>query len=76
MIYDGFDDDVIFKRKCIGKKLTFICIPQRCHVTGKILWLTKVYKATAAWGSFTDVIYEHRYYDKKEFMFLVLKGKI
>jgi len=69
-------DDVLFKKQCIGKQLTFLWIPHRCYVTGKLLWLTKAYKATAAWSSFEDIVYEHRYYDKKEFMFLVLKGKI
>lgn len=64
-----------FKRRLIGKELVFMWLPKRCYLTNKWLWLTTAYKETAIWTSIS-VFFEYRYYDKKEYLFAKIKGKV
>ena len=70
-------DDYHFKRCIMGRKLKFTLIPRRCHVTKRILWLESAYRITAGYPSgFTDWLYEHRWYDKDEYLIARLKDLI
>lgn len=63
-----------FAKFCIGTELKFVLLPKKCFLSGKIIWLTKTYKQTAMYTGPGDIIFEHRYYDKKEFLLAKLKG--
>lgn len=65
-----------FKNHCIGTELKFIVWPRKCHFTGKYLWLKHVYKQTAMFTGPGDPIFEHRYYDKSEFLLARLKEEL
>lgn len=54
----------------------FIFIPKRCFISNKLLWLTYVYVQTCRYTGPGDVIYEDIYFDKNEFIFAKLAGKI
>jgi len=68
--FDTFDDH------CIKKEFKFLFFPKRCCVTGKKMWLTKAYKRTAMWTGPGEPLYEHRWYDKDQYLFLMLKGEL
>ena len=63
-----------YRNFCIGTELKFTWLPKRCHFTGKILWMKLAYKQTAMYPGPGDVIFEERWYDKKEFLIAILKG--
>lgn len=65
-----------FNKLCVGTELKFTFIPRRCHVSGKRLWLTYAYRRTAMWTGPGDPIFEHRWYDKIEFIIERLKEKV
>lgn len=69
-------DNDSFKRLCIGwgKKFTFI--PRRCYYTGKYLWLKQAYKGTAILTGPGDPLFEYRWCESKEYLFLKIKGVI
>ena len=48
--------------------------PRSCAETGKLLWFTLAYRATRVWTGPGDPIFEHRWYDRNEFVILRLKG--
>lgn len=75
MIGAGYVDDS-FKRKCIGTEYKFVWYPKVCSITGKKLWLTKAYIQTAIWTGPGDPVFEHRWYDKSEFLMARLKGQV
>ncbi len=68
--YDGFKDH------CVGTQLKFVVLPKRCYITGKLLWLRLAYKQTAMWTGPGDPVFEHRFYDKTEFIIQRLKGNV
>ena len=65
-----------FSKYCIGTQLKFVFFPRKCHITGRVLWLEYVYKQTALYSGPSDAIFEHRYYDKTEFLVNKIKGEI
>jgi len=69
--------DYQFKRCIMGRKLKFTLIPRRCYVTKRIIWLESAYRITAGYPSgFADWLYEHRWYDKDEYLIARLKDLI
>ena len=71
---ESIDDS--FKRRCIGTELKFILVPKRCYFSDKVLWFTNAYKQTAIYTGPGDPIFEHRYYDKTEFLVNRLKDVV
>ena len=70
-------DDYHFKRCIMGRKLKFTLLPRRCYITKRIMWLESAYCITAGYrAGDMDYLYEHRWYDKNEYLVAVLKGLI
>ena len=65
-----------FKNRCIGTEYKFTLIPQRCHITGKRLWLKNAYKQTAMIAGPGEPLFEYRWYDKDEFLVARIKGTV
>lgn len=68
--YDGFKDH------CIGTQLKFAFTPKKCHISGKRIWFKKAYKQTAMWTGPGDPAFEHRWYNKDEFLIAKIKGTV
>lgn len=68
--------DDSFKRLCVGWELKFCFFPTRCFYSGKNLWLKKAYRGTAILTGPGDSIFQHRWVDKKEYIFQKIKGTI
>ena len=45
-------------------------------IKGKLLFLQYAYKQTAMWTGPGDPVFEHRYYDKNEFLIAQIKGEV
>ncbi len=65
-----------FNRRCIGWQLKYCLLPRRCHYTNKRLWLTFAYKGTGMITGPGETIFEYRWCNRKEFLFLKIKGTI
>lgn len=65
-----------FKRRCIGWHLKFCLWPRRCFYTGKYLWLTSAYKGTAMVTGPGESVFEDRWCERHEYLFLKIKGTI
>jgi len=63
-----------FDQRCIGTELKFLFFPQRCFISGKRLWLEKAYKSTAMYLTPDGTVFEHRYYDKYEYLMFKLEN--
>ena len=69
--------DYHFKRCIMGRKLKFTLIPRRCYISKRIMWLENAYCITAGYQSgFADWLFEHRWYDKDEYLVARLKDLI
>ena len=69
--------DYHFKRCIMGRKLKFTLLPRRCHVTKRIMWLENAYRITSGYRQgHMDYLYEHRWYDKNEYIVARLKDLI
>ena len=68
--------DYHFKRCIMGRKLKFTLIPRRCYVTKRILWLESAYCLTAMYTGPGTPVYDHRWYDKDEYLIARLKDLI
>ncbi len=66
--------DEAFNRRCIGWELTFSFIPRRCFYTGKYLWLKLAYKGTSMVTGPGDPVFEYRWCEKHQYLFLKIKG--
>lgn len=66
----------IFNRRCLGWSLKFSFLPRRCHYTGKYLWLCRAYFGTAMITGPDFPAFEYRWCDRKEYLFLKIKGVI
>jgi len=64
-----------FKDKCVGTQLEFTFLPKKCYITGRTLMFEYAYKQTAMWTN-NEIVFEHRYYDKNEFLIAKLKGEV
>jgi len=78
---DWFNPDHHFKRCIKGRKLKFTLLPRRCYITKRIIWLEFAYCLTAGYRArahFGDSIYvyEHRWYDKDEYLVARLRDLI
>jgi hypothetical protein len=69
-------DNDIFKRRCLGWSLRFSFFPRRCYYTGKYLWLRHAYLGTAMITGPGEPVFEHRWCERKEYLFLKIKGAI
>lgn len=65
-----------FKRRCIGWELKYSLLPRRCYYTGKILWFKLAYQGTSMVTGPGDPIFEFRWCDRQEYLFLKIKGTI
>lgn len=66
-----------FKKCIVGRQLKFTLLPRRCYMTNRIMWLEKAYCVTAGYRAGDNhFVYEHRWYDKNEYLVAVLKGLI
>ncbi len=68
--------DEAFKRRCIGWELEFSFFPRRCFYTGKYLWFKLAYRGTSMLTGPGEPIFEHRWCERKEYLFLKIKGII
>lgn len=69
--------DAIFKQYIKGREFKFTLYPRRCYITKRIMWLEYAYCVTAMYR--TDDInfsYEHRWYNKDEYLIARLKDLI
>lgn len=67
-------DNDFFKRRCIGWKLTRTFIPRRCYYTGKYLWLKKAWFGVAMVTGPGEPVFEYRWCEHNQFLFLKIKG--
>ncbi len=65
-----------FNRRCIGWQLKFSLFPRRCFYTGKYLWFTLAYKGTAMITGPGEPVFEDRWCERHEYLFLKIKGTI
>ncbi len=70
-----FDDD-FFKRRCIGWQLKWSLWPRQCFYTKKRLWFTLAYKGTAMITGPGEPVFEYRWCERHEYLFLKIKGDI
>jgi hypothetical protein len=68
--------DEAFNRRCIGWELKYSLWPRRCYYTGKYLWFTLAYMGTSMLTGPGEPIFEYRWCDRKEYLFLKIKGTI
>ena len=68
------DEDWFYSR-CLGWQLKFAWLPQRCHITNRVIWLEYAYKGTVRFRN-GDITFdhEHRWHDKAEHLIWKLKG--
>lgn len=76
MPLDSMFDDDGFKRRCIGWELTFCLLPRRCYYTKKLLWLRKAYVGVSMLTGPGDPIFDYRWCERREYLFLKIKGTI
>ena len=70
-------DDFHFNRFVVGRQLKFTLLPRRCYISKRIMWLENVYCITAGYQTgFADWLFEHRWYDKNEYIVARLKDLI
>lgn len=65
-----------FKRRCIGWELKLSLWPRRCFYTGKFLWFKYAYLGVSMLTGPGDTIFEYRWCEKKEYLFLKIKGEV
>lgn len=75
MPLDSLMDDA-FIRRCVGWELEFMFWPRRCYYTGKHLWLRYAYVGTSILTGPGDSLFEYRWCERKEYLFLKIKGVI
>jgi hypothetical protein len=68
--------DSDFKRRCVGWYLEFSFLPRQCFYTGKYLWFKWAYKGIAIVTGPGEPVFEDRWCDRKEYLFLKIKGTI
>lgn len=67
-------DNEAFNRRCIGWEIKFCLLPRRCFYTGKYLWLKNAYRGTAMLTGPGDPLFEDRWCERHEYLFLKIKG--
>lgn len=71
-----YNEDTIFRDRCLGWEYKFSLIPRRCHYTNKMIWFENAYCGVACWTGPGEPIFEYRWVKKKEFLILKIKGTI
>jgi hypothetical protein len=71
-----FMDDDGFIRRCIGWELRWSFLPRKCFYTNRSLWLKQAYMGTSILTGPGDPIFDYRWIDQKEYLFLKIKGVI
>lgn len=66
--------DEAFKRRCIGWEMKLSLWPRRCHYTGKLLWFKLAYMGTSMLTGPGEPIFDYRWVEKDQFLFLKIKG--
>lgn len=69
-----FMDNDHFKRRCIESKIKFSVLPRKCFYTNKSIWFKRAYRMTAMITGPGEPIFEDRWVDSKEYIFLKIKG--
>ena len=68
--------DEAFNRRCVGWELTFSLLPRRCYYTGKYLWFKYAYVGVSMLTGPGEPIFEYRWCERHEYLFLKIKGTI
>jgi hypothetical protein len=71
-----FMDDDGFIRRCIGWELRWSFLPRKCFYTKRLLWCKRAYMGTSMLTGPGDPIFDYRWVDQKEYIFLKIKGVI
>jgi hypothetical protein len=71
-----FMDDDGFIRRCVGWEVQRSILPRRCYYTNKSLWFRRAYKGTSVLTGPGDPIFDYRWVDAKEYLFLKIKGVV
>ena len=71
-----FMDDDGFIRRCVGWELQWSLLPRKCFYTKKSLWLKRAYMGISILTGPGDPIFDYRWVDQKEYIFLKIKGVI
>ena len=69
-------ENEVWNRRCIGWQLKFSLWPRRCTYTGKYLWLKRAYRGVAMITGPGDPVYEIRWCDREQYLFLKIKGTL
>jgi hypothetical protein len=69
-------DNDLFKRRCIGWQLKYSLIPRKCYYTGKSIWFKLAYQGTAMITGPGEPVFETRWCDREQYLFLKIKGII
>jgi hypothetical protein len=69
-------DDDGFIRRCIGWELRWSFLPRKCFYTKRLLWFKRAYMGTSMLTGPGDPIFDYRWIDQKEYIFLKIKGVI
>ena len=62
-----------YQNRYLGAELKFVWLPQRCIISGKLLWLKYAYRLTAMYTGPSDPVYDHRWHDKNTHIMWLLK---
>jgi hypothetical protein len=65
-----------FVRRCVGWQLQWCLLPRRCFYTNRLLWFKQAYMGTSILTGPGDPIFDYRWIDRKEYLFLKIKGII
>ena len=68
----GMDDDYAFKNRAYWR-LTFLWWPKRSALTGRRLWLRRVYEGIAMYTGPGTPVFEFRYHEPAEHLIWKLK---
>jgi hypothetical protein len=71
-----FMDDDGFIRRCVGWELRWSFLPRKCFYTKRLLWFKRAYMGTSILTGPGDSIFDYRWIDQKEYIFLKIKGVI
>jgi hypothetical protein len=71
-----FMHDDGFIRRCVGWELCWSFLPRKCFYTKRSLWFKRAYMGTSILTGPGDPIFDYRWIDQKEYIFLKIRGVI
>lgn len=71
-----FMDNDGFKRRCISSEIKFSIIPRKCFYSNRSIWFRRAYIVTAMVTGPGEPVFEDRWVDSKEYIFLKIKGTL